>query len=873
MQSEVADQRFLVPLLPPRHVSRPRLLESLDQAAPAVLTVLSAGAGAGKTVLLSAWARQHDPPVAWLALTPSDNDPRRFWRLFFEAGRAAGQSYPGGAWAPGGAVELIDSMLRHPAAPAGRPVIVLDDAHMLTHPEILTGLDRIILRWPDHIRLVLAARSDPLLPLHRYRLAGLVRELRAADLAMTAAEAQNLLDRHGVRLPDEHLRTLITRTEGWPAGLRLAAMRMADAERPADFVAQLAMDEGSIGEYLTEEVLSALPEQVQSLLMQTSFLDDVTGPLAEAVTGLPESRSVLTTLARTNSFVIPVDPSRTTFRYHPLFREMLRQLARGQPIEAQHDQYARAAAWFREQGDLAHALQWSVRAGNAAAVRSVLAHGGLAQAFVGHQELTVPGLAELSLNPPADGASPADLAEFEATRRAILAIVTDSTAADDLHDLPARNGPAYGPAALDDPELTVTALVADMMLGEKVADFGAVDAAAARLLSDEALRDSVDAVPGLRSSTLLAQARARLSTGRVVDVDPLVRQAMAAIPSDDTPAAELEALSMVAFVNVSARPRHAGDAIERAEALLARHPALARPVILDLAIARRAHLGADLTAMAEALRRLQVAGPVYADTGQAAAVAYVQATLFVALGEMAQAQVLLSEEPAVNRTAVGLFGVIRDRELAEIDTALGRPRSALQRLRRHRGTSEELVAQVAAARAYLAIGQLDRAAVSVRAVMTTPSPFVDRLLLVDAALCDAEIAHRRGDEGRTAELLDRALQIADGEIVLPFVRAAAALEPVLVRHKTLAARWPAPVAAAPPPNPALPDRDALPDALTYREQAVLRLMATSMSTAEIAAELCLSVNTVKTHLAAIYRKLSVGRRREAVFRARELELL
>jgi LuxR family maltose regulon positive regulatory protein len=197
----------------------------------------------------------------------------------------------------------------------------------------------------------------------------------------------------------------------------------------------------------------------------------------------------------------------------------------------------------------------------------------------------------------------------------------------------------------------------------------------------------------------------------------------------------------------------------------------------------------------------------------------------------------------------------------------------LQRLHRHRGTTEGLVAQVAAARAHLALGELDRAAVSVRAVMTTPSPYVDRLLLVDAALCDAEIAHRRGDEGRTAELLDRALQMADGEIVLPFVRATAALEPVLARHRTLTARWPAPVAVAPDPNPALPDRDTLPDALTHREQGVLRLVATNMSTAEIADELCLSVNTVKTHLAAIYRKLSVGRRREAVFRARQLELL
>jgi LuxR family maltose regulon positive regulatory protein len=737
MNAGLIDERFRLPLLPPRHVSRPRLLERLEGPAPPALTVLSAGAGAGKTVLLSEWAHRQDARVAWLALTASDNEPSRFWRLFVAAGRATGQDYPASTWTTGGTVELLDSVLGRPANPAARLTVVLDDAHLLTDPQILDGLDRIVQRWSHRVRMMVAARSDPLLGLHRYRLAAQVQELRAADLAMTAAEATELLAKHGVDLPDGDLRTLMTRTEGWPAGLRLAAMRMEGVERPADFIASLAMDQGSIGEYLTEEVLAVQPQRVQSMLIRTSFLDDVSGPLAQAITGIDDCWALLSTLARTNSFVTPVDRERTTFRYHPLFREMLRQFGGLQPAEAQRAGYARAARWFRRQGDLPNALRWSIRAGDAAAARSVLVHGGLAEAFVGSRDLTKAGLLGLAQDPPPEDASRVELAEFEMAQRAILAIVTDAAAAEDIDAVPTLT------TSIDeDPDLTVTALVADVMLGQKIAAFPIVDAAAARLLSDERLRTSIDQVRGLRTGILLAQARARLSTGQLPDVDPLLRQAVAAAPPD-VPGVQLEAHALTAFVAIAGRPRHADDAIDSAEGLLSRHPALTRPVVLDLAIARRAHLAADLPAMAAAMRRVQAAGPVYADTGEAAAVAFVQATMLVALGELGGAQALLRENPAVARTAVGLFGVIRDRELAAIDTALGRPRSALETLRRHRGTPQALVAEVTVARAHLALGDLVQAAASVRTVMTTPSPFVDRQLIVDAALCEAEIAHRR----------------------------------------------------------------------------------------------------------------------------------
>jgi LuxR family transcriptional regulator, maltose regulon positive regulatory protein len=870
MTRMISDQRFLAPRVPSRHLSRTRLLDRLDEADPVALTVLSAGAGTGKTVLLSEWARRQARPVVWLALTVADNDPRRFWRQFLEGCRAAGQDCPPTTWTAGGHRELLDAVFGGTTGPPDRLVMVLDDAHLLTDPEILEGLDQVVRRWSHRVQLLVASRHDPLLPVHRYRLSGQMRELRAAELAMTPAEGRALLAEHGVTLGEDDLRSLTRRTEGWAAGMRLAALRMENMERPGEFVALFAMDQGSVGEYLSAEVLSLLPERVQRLLVSTSFLDDVTGPLADAVTGTEGSGALLASLARANSFVIPLDPARTTFRYHKLFREVLRHLAHLQAPGQERSQYGRAAAWYRRHGDMAAALRWTVQARDAAFTRSLLVHGGLAEAFVRNRNLDKAGLRQLANAPPPADSSPAEMLDYDVAERTIAAIAADpSTAAAVLGRLHADR-----PDLRDaDPDLRVVDCLAEVMLGREAGAFAAVDAAAERLLSEEDLRPAVQGVPGLLASVLRVQARARFGAGRPQDVEPLLERALAAV-EPGMPAVELDVLSELAFVGVSAgRPHKAEDAADRAGTLLDRHPELRRPVMLDLALALRAHGEADLAGMAAAMERVRAVGPGYADAGEAATVAFVQATFLAASDELGRARELLRNSPAL-AGATGLFGALRDCVLATVEIALGHPRAALQTLHRHQGTSLAIVTAVVTAYAHIALADLDRAAALVRTVTTTPSPYVTRQLLVASILCEAEITHRRGEHGRTLELLDRALHLGGEDIVLPFVQATDALAPVLARHPMLAARWPAQLSAPPPtPAPSAPSTVSLPDPLTHREQAVLRLMATSMATVEIADELCLSVNTVKTHLAAIYRKLSVGRRRDAVFRARDLELL
>src|ERR1700733_5555148 len=235
------DSRFAVPALPPCHVARPRLLTALGQAADLPLVLVTAAPGAGKTVLLTDWALGQER-VAWLRLTPGDEAPRRFWRLFTAAltgGREAGR--PPVAASRTNALDVLCSLVSGPA----RLTVVIDDAQVLTDPVVLDLLDKLICAGHPLLRLVLSARGDPGLPLHRYRLAGQVREFGGDDLAMNPVEARELLAAHDVRLPDADLGVLLARTEGWAAGIRLLAMRMQGTADPAGYVPELAFKHGS----------------------------------------------------------------------------------------------------------------------------------------------------------------------------------------------------------------------------------------------------------------------------------------------------------------------------------------------------------------------------------------------------------------------------------------------------------------------------------------------------------------------------------------------------------------------------------------------------------------------------------------------------
>jgi LuxR family transcriptional regulator, maltose regulon positive regulatory protein len=866
MTNAMRDARVMAPQLPPRHISRSHLLAGLDNAAHLPLTLLSAGPGAGKTVLLTDWVQRADTRVAWLTPTPADAEPQRFWRLFESAMReaAGAERGPPIATARRGGLDLVQTLFSRMPDPA-RLVVIVDDAHVLTHSDVLDDLDSLVRGWQPGLRLILAARSDPLLPLHRYRLAGQMHELRASDLAMTPAEIAEVLAVHGVTLPARDFELLVARTEGWVTGVRLSAMRMAGTEYPASFVSELALDPGSIGEYLVNEVFRRQPEPQRRLLIETSFLGEVTGPLADAVTGMTGCGDMLAGLARENSFVIPLDAAQERYRYHQLFAEILRYLLQRHMRQAVRGLQERAAAWFEDTGDLGNAVYWAVRAGNRHHVAKLMARGGFAHAFVHRQDLSGLGLKDLLPLRRPEGASALRVAEFAVASSAIEAVFADSDSA-----ARALGHARKSDETLTDPDLLVTSDLVELILGQQASDAGAVDAAAHRLLGQSG-GTPPPVIPGLRAAVLLAQASTHLWHGRHEDVGALLGEALAEAQRDGMPGIELEVLGLMAFVDTYwSRTNHADDAVQRSDALR-KYNDLGIPPALELSAALRSLIAGELDGWERPLQRILLPDHVGSDPGLAVALALGQANVLLALGQVNEARVMLQD---TGRRMPPLLAVLRDIMLADLDTSLRRPRAALRLLRNYREGDFAIPTAIPRARAYLALGDLRGAQDCVRSVLTTPSIQAGRFVLVEAFLCDAQIAQLKGEPDRALEILVRALDLARGEVVLPFLRVKDMFDTLLTRHPAIAGQWPVPRPRTPAeeaPEPAA--AQGLPEPLTQRELTILRFLATSMSTSEIASELYLSVNTVKTHLAAIYRKLPATRRREAVQRARQLELI
>jgi LuxR family maltose regulon positive regulatory protein len=356
-----------VPGLRPGFVPRPRLAEALGRG----LALVCAPAGFGKTALLADWLRSGRRPVAWLSLDVGDNDPVRFWRHVVAALDRArpgiGERVAPLLGPPSSSFEgLVTALINDLAAQSGEMVLVLDDYHLVDARQVHTSLAFLLEHLPPGLHLVLASRSDPPLPLARLRARGQLAELRTDDLRFTAEEAAALLrESAGSALPAAAVAALVARTEGWAAGLQLAALSLRGRSDIAGFVAAFSGSHRYILDYLTGEVLDGQPEQVREFLLETSVLERLSGGLCDAVTGRDDGQAMLEQVEQAGLFLMPLDEVRGWWRYHRLFADLLRARMLQQPgrVVVLH---RAAAAWYEEHGLADDAVGHALAAGDTA---------------------------------------------------------------------------------------------------------------------------------------------------------------------------------------------------------------------------------------------------------------------------------------------------------------------------------------------------------------------------------------------------------------------------------------------------------------------------------------------------------------------------
>src|SRR5215469_14901718 len=362
-----------VPRPQPGFVARSRLVRALGEALARQLVLVCAPAGFGKTALLADWVRSSSLPVAWVSLDSGDNDPARFWR---HAVAALGQAHPGiaeraapllGPPAPSSFEGLVTALINELAAEPGedKVLLVLDDYHLIDTPQVHAPLTFLVEHLPPGLRLMLASRSDPPLPLARWRAAGQLAELRTDDLRFTAGEAAALLRAaSGADLPGAAVAALAARTEGWVAGLQLAGLSLRGQPDPAGFVAAFSGSHRFVLDYLGQEVLDRQEAGLRGFLLETSVLERLTGELCDAVTGRPGSQATLEQVERAGLFLIPLDEVRGWWRYHHLFADLLQaRLQAEQPGRAVALHRA-AAAWYEEHGLADDAVRHALAAGD-----------------------------------------------------------------------------------------------------------------------------------------------------------------------------------------------------------------------------------------------------------------------------------------------------------------------------------------------------------------------------------------------------------------------------------------------------------------------------------------------------------------------------
>jgi len=876
-EDPLLESAFEIPEPPSFMVTRPRLLAAIAGPEELPITLVVGPAGSGKTQLVASWVNSPSVhAVAWITLEDV-TDVCAFWAYVVEALRRAGVPISPSLTPPLSAAPTDRSFLVRLVAELVEqrtPVLlVLDGVSTLTGRQWATDIEFLLRHTSPTLRLVLVGRWDPPFPLHRYRLAGRLAEVRSEQLAFTTEEAAQLLRLHGVDLSPAGLSSLLEHTEGWAAGLRLFAMALQNHRDADRLVDTITGNEASIAEYFVDEVLRAQPPDVRAFLLETSILDTFTPELAEAVTGRADARQMLLELERHNAFVQSAADFSAAYRIHRLFAELLRAQLMCQTSEHKAELHRRAAAWFAAQGRTSEAIGHAVQAGDwGSAATIAVEHYAVGRLVLSDRTRGLGALLQRL---------PDDLEQAEpAMVTAALALADGSTDRCAHHLGRARelvNSRGWGPS----PALAVCDLVLDVLLAAacddqvRVLDLmesteGALAHAPPELLARR---------PELRVLILAAKgfAQSRLGEADAATVTLTEATTVAAPGCEYT---RIDCLQHLALIEAySGRLGHAEKLAAEAIDLAERYGSepLRRPIGAHLARAWVAMERYDVDAAGRHLRAADPKRLPRADGLVSAAFALVKSRRLQARGELRGALALLQEAAAPAGPPVPEW-LVREVTLsgARLLITMGRAEEALATARRFPEPHPPDVVVLAAA-ALAAGGSPEPARATV--LQLIGSACLSRSVAVDAWLVIATIGAQLGDVDDARKALRHALRHAAPEAQRRAVQQVwAQLRRVLRNDDGLIEQYRGLQGIAASTNGhGTPHADSehiiITESLSRREMDVLEGMASMLPTEEIAATLYVSVNTVKTHVRSILRKLSASRRNEAVRRARSLGLI
>lgn len=922
--------KLTIPPLRPHLVERTKLIEKLNEGLSTEdargqtqlfnrkLTLISAPAGFGKTTLVSSWIQQLEMPVAWLSLDEGDNKLNRF--VYYTL--AALQQVRSKLGKP------VLALLQSPQSPpvetlltvlindlanlTDRLILVLDDYHTITDLDIHKAITFLLDNQPPQLHLVIISRSDPAFPLHRLRGSGQMRGIYVHDLRFTNAEAASFLNKTmGLSLSPEEIVTFERRTEGWVAGLQLAALSMQDMPNPSEFLASFAGDDRYISDYLIGEVFTRQPAQVQEFLLKTAILDQFSAPLCDAMLGaevpglgigdpdsVPSSRTIIEQLDQSNLFIIPLDNKREWYRYHHLFADFLLLRLRQRPAEEIATLQRRAAAWHEDNGHLAEAINLSLAAGEFLRAGRLIEQNALATIFEYAQWVTLVDWVE---------AMPAEVVRSrpQLSLRYAWALFTigrwdsvDPVLNDVIETIDTAEEKAI--RSLKGEVNTLRAWLA-FEIDEMRLCIG---------LAKEALELLPEEVLMIRSMAILAQGVARFWLGQLSISGPILEDALTTSLTAGNMAVALMAMGCQVHTEVRlGRLRKASELYKKArqqgaiEDIALLSPTGYACVQMGEVLRERGHLQEAKSLLREGIQLCRQAGsPEMAIEGQ-----MTLARVLLAAGDKSGAAKQMAQAESDLLAWLGLGSNLQYSVIAPALVHRARYWIAGGELVKAARWLDENGIQIAEdlapgnderyvllARVLIAQEQADEA----RYLLKQLRPLFENgeeLRLRIETLVLTSISSQATEEGNLAfRSLSQALVLAEpegyqrifldeeksltgllNEVVRSGEEAAYARSILDAIYRERQSKIEAALQGA--SSPAEFTREfaelGLMEPLTEREQRILQLLAAELSNREIAAELFLSINTIKTYTSRIYGKLNVHNRAEAVDRAHQLGLL